>query len=975
MRRSFVPLLACLAVLAAAIATQPAPVLAAGSGQSGPARSADVRLSIAASHGQGAAAQQSHLPVRKGPQMKTVAAQSVKAPAAGGSLEAPVSQTADQPGIGTNGGTPSDSTGSIGPLHYIEMVNSRVAMYNRSLGLVAGPLNLGTFVGALGGGQVGDVQVQWDQQGGRWIYAMLEVYSNDVKIAVGWSKGGDVGGLTLANSDWCNFHIDTGTDFYDYPKLGHDANYILIGANVFAGGPTYIGSSIVVVPKPVAGDTSCTTPSSVVAFGSVRHPSPDSSLAFTPVPTNVTDNSSTAYVVAIDPAVVGVWHVSPSPVGACSTPPCLVTDGDIAITLWVPTPSPNIDFMVPQPGGNPNIDALEGRLTQSVQRSDPGAGGAEGVWTQHTTGSSSGRTVSTWFELIPSACTAGVCPLTAKRQEGTVASPSLYIFNSSISPTSNGDAAIIQYNTGSDQTFDDVRAQSHDAADPLGTMSGELVLRSSTVADTDFSCYSPFGPPCRWGDYSGMSPDPTNCTTVWGTNMLSGDVAANGAGPTWVTQNFAVAESRIRSAVSTQQYVLSGSDGQTWKDVDAANLQVRAAPCADSTGLISANADLFTSLAGVNQDIGLFVDVDGTAGTSPIAWKESGGFNGAFSPNAAYVQATFPMPAGHTYTVHLRWKANVSTSGSIFSGAGPISNAYSPTRLTLHLFSSAPAQSSLVTQPQLTGSDGVTWQPVTGVTPLSLSPASDARVVLGGNADLWTDTAGINQDLGIMVNGSLAAWKESGGNNGTQSPNAAFVQAVANLTGGQSYTVQLVWKTNHAAPATSSIYAGAGPLSGTGSFSPTTLTAYMLPAGANPYRGVITTQGSLTSSDGATWSSLGVQVAVTPAGPTYALIDANADLWTAKAGLNQDLAIFVSDNGGAPKLLAWKESGGFGGTYSPNAAFGQTEFLMSGGHTYTFSLRWKTNHAATGPGATIFAGAGPISGSFSPTSLDVELVA
>ena len=83
----------------------------------------------------------------------------------------------------------------------------------------------------------------------------------------------------------------------------------------------------------------------------------------------------------------------------------------------------------------------------------------------------------------------------------------------------------------------------------------------------------------------------------------------------------------------------------------------------------------------------------------------------------------------------------------------------------------------------------------------------------------------------------------------------------------------------------------------------------------------------------------------------------------------------VSDNGGAPKLLAWKESGGFGGTYSPNAAFGQTEFLMSGGHTYTFSLRWKTNHAATGPGATIFAGAGPISGSFSPTSLDVELVA
>src|SRR5207302_2137150 len=228
---------------------------------------------------------------------------------------------------------------------------------------------------------------------------------------------------------------------------------------------------------------------------------------------------------------------------------------------------------------------------------------------------------------------------------------------------------------------------------------------------------------------------------------------------------------------------------------------------------------------------------------------------------------------------------------------------------------SAPDESSVLTQPQLTGSDGVTWQPVTGVTPRTLSPASDARAVLGGSADLWTDTAGINQDLGIMINGSLAAWKESGGNNGTQSPNAAFVQAVANLTGGQSYTVQLVWKTNRAAPIASSIYAGAGPLPGTSSFSPTTLSASMLPAGASPYRGVITTQASLAGSDGTTWGPLGVQVAVTPSGPGYALVDANADLWTARAGLNQDLAVFVSDNGGAAKLLVWKESGGFGGTY------------------------------------------------------------
>jgi hypothetical protein len=68
-------------------------------------------------------------------------------------------------------------------------------------------------------------------------------------------------------------------------------------------------------------------------------------------------------------------------------------------------------------------------------------------------------------------------------------------------------------------------------------------------------------------------------------------------------------------------------------------------------------------------------------------------------------------------------------------------------------------------------------------------------------------------------------------------------------------------------------------------------------------------------------------------------------------------------------LLAWKESGGFAGTFSPNAAFAQTTYQMSSGHTYVFRLKWKTNKNA--PGATIFAGAG--SGPFSPTRLTLEL--
>src|SRR5439155_9843588 len=111
---------------------------------------------------------------------------------------------------------------------------------------------------------------------------------------------------------------------------------------------------------------------------------------------------------------------------------------------------------------------------------------------------------------------------------------------------------------------------------------------------------------------------------------------------------------------------------------------------------------------------------------------------------------------------------------------------------------------------------------------------------------------------------------------------------------------------------------------------------------------------------------------VTPTTNSTAVLGANVDLWTANAGVNQDIGIFVSDNGGADTLVAWKESGGFAGTLSPNAAFVKATYPMTMGHTYLFKLKWKSNINA--PGKTIYAGAGPIGAQFSPTSLITQTI-
>src|SRR5205807_5476415 len=110
---------------------------------------------------------------------------------------------------------------------------------------------------------------------------------------------------------------------------------------------------------------------------------------------------------------------------------------------------------------------------------------------------------------------------------------------------------------------------------------------------------------------------------------------------------------------------------------------------------------------------------------------------------------------------------------------------------------------------------------------------------------------------------------------------------------------------------------------------------------------------------------------ITPAFNSQARLSANADMWTANAGFNQDLGIFISGGAyGTGQIVAWKESGGFAGTYSPNAAFVETLQPLAAGTAYTIKVRWKTNH---GGSSTIVIGAGA-SAPFSPTRLTAQLV-
>jgi hypothetical protein len=136
---------------------------------------------------------------------------------------------------------------------------------------------------------------------------------------------------------------------------------------------------------------------------------------------------------------------------------------------------------------------------------------------------------------------------------------------------------------------------------------------------------------------------------------------------------------------STRQYSLTGSDGTAWQDMDGSNLAATIMPWTNDLAVLSGNADLWTSNAGYNQDLGISISGGEYGSGQLVAWKESGGFAGTYSPNAAYVQTVVPLQAGVQYQIKLVWKSNKADLGTIWAGAGPIGGNFSPTRLTADL--------------------------------------------------------------------------------------------------------------------------------------------------------------------------------------------------------------------------------------------------------------------------------------------------
>ena len=117
----------------------------------------------------------------------------------------------------TQGYTPPDTHGDVGPNHYFQVVNCHYSIYSKTGGLLLGPLlNNSIFTGLTNNSNDGDAVVLYDEQADRWVFSQFSLPNYPAgpfyqMIAVSTTPN--------PTGTWYRYQYSF-TNMPDYPKFG-----------------------------------------------------------------------------------------------------------------------------------------------------------------------------------------------------------------------------------------------------------------------------------------------------------------------------------------------------------------------------------------------------------------------------------------------------------------------------------------------------------------------------------------------------------------------------------------------------------------------------------------------------------------------------------------------------------------------------------------------------------------------------------
>jgi hypothetical protein len=416
-------------------------------------------------------------------------------------------------------GWPPDTNGDVGPNHYIQAVNTAFGVYNKSGALLASTTFNSLWSGAGTGTPCdnkndGDPVVIYDPMGDRWFvtdfafaisggnpvapcYECIAVSKTPDPVSGGWylyavNQSAPPGGSGLLN---------------DYPKLGIWPDGLYQSANMFnLPSTSFWGTAVWAYPRLGMESGAAITP--VVAASTASGDftmlpanlriGPQAAFPPTGTPAYLAYQTNGAYSFSVRKFTVN-WAASP-PTGTLSSATTVSE-----VSTWGTISS------VTQPNGQA-LDSLAYRAM--VQAQYRNLGGAESIWLNHTGGASSMAGV-VWAQLNVTGGTIAASPI---QQQFYQPDTTLNRWMGSLAVDGLGDMAVA-YSTGSGTVYPSLSYSGRLVGDTLGSLpQTETTFFAGVGAQTTYS---------RWGDYSGMSVDPTDDCTFWYTNEYYATTGTN----------------------------------------------------------------------------------------------------------------------------------------------------------------------------------------------------------------------------------------------------------------------------------------------------------------------------------------------------------------------------------------------------------------------------------------------------------------
>lgn len=418
-------------------------------------------------------------------------------------------------------GFPPDTVGDVGPNHYIQAINTSLAVFNKTGGAAIASFSFNTFMSAGAFGNLcdtnnfGDPIVLYDSFEDRWIITdfAFSFSGSDVANPPGAfqcfavSKTGDP-----VTGGWNYYSIRVPDTLNDYPKFGIWSDGLYMMANEFGFGGlsgSFVNVRVWAFNKAqmYAGSPN----PQIVSFDAPRLDSNGGSV-FTIIPSNARLQTGTPppgtpnYFVSTGTYTnaLQVWKFSVdwnNVYNSTFTGASLTS----APAAWISPPT-----TVPSSGGNA-LDTLATRAMMQNQYSN--IGGTESIWLTHTVRNSTtaGVAVPRWYQVsVTGGTVAAATTQAAFHEPDTTTSrfiPSLAV--------DNGGNMLLGYSASSSTIKPAIRYAGRLAGDPLSTLPQ---TETTLIAGGGTQLGSCGGGPCtRWGDYSAMSLDPTDGCTFWFT--------------------------------------------------------------------------------------------------------------------------------------------------------------------------------------------------------------------------------------------------------------------------------------------------------------------------------------------------------------------------------------------------------------------------------------------------------------------------